>query len=144
MKIKTGKIIGDLGILSIAFFLSLIIKRFSVSQPISPHFWIFPVFVFVWIIISSVTGKYIDYNPDISVKRINYAILLSNAIMFGITTALVYFFRLDFLSRFILLSTFLIATFLEIVVTLIFFYNKKLTKRAEEHEKYNLEITLSK
>ena len=143
MKIKTGKKIGDLGILCIAFLISLLIKRYALSQPIPPHFWIFSVFVFLWIIISLVTGKYVDYNPDISVKKINYAILLSNAIMFGLTTALVYFFRLDFLSQFILLSTFLIATFLEIVVTLIYYYNKRLTQRAKEHEKYNLEIKLS-
>jgi len=137
---KVHYIIGDLLMLILAFIITIWIKSGYVLKTVSNYFWLFATFILLWVITSLLIGKYNLLKQAFGAKAIFRAILFSNTIILGVIAIIVYFLHLFYLSRFVILNTIVIATIFEIAVTMLFYFNKSLTKRAKEYETREDEI----
>jgi len=127
-------IIVDTFIVGISFLLFVWLKPATLTNYLPNYFPSFIVYLILWIIISLAFGKYSF------VKRNNYILSLSPIIRSNIAIlAIIAIFMLAFqqysYSRLVFFGTYFTSFFLEILLTLIFFYNKRLTADAEKaHE----------
>ncbi|MFC2113899.1 sugar transferase [Bacteroidota bacterium] len=130
----------DIVILVCAFLLFVWTKPASIRVYLPQHINLFLVFLGIWLSVSLVLGKY-SFE-----KRNNYILSLSpiirsNLIVLAIVSMLLVFYRELEYSRMILFGTYSTTFLTEITLSLIFFYNRKLTFEADKQERYTQEMT---
>ena len=77
------------------------------------------VFIVIWMIVSHFANKF-RFGEEQSLRLIIISIVLSNFIILGIVTILIFFFSMTEFSRFMVFGTILIGTILECFVGLVF------------------------
>jgi len=105
----------DVILVTIAFFLAVWLKPGENAGYVSRYLKAFLIFLGIWIMISGLFGKHrLESHEKISVYF--RQTLLTNIIALGLAGALMFLFRQDYYSRFVVLGTVVIATAAEIIV----------------------------
>ena len=135
MSRKLIYILFDILILLCAFMLFIWTKPASIRVYLPQHINLFFVFLGIWILVSILFGKY-SFE-----KRNNYILSLSpiirsNFIILAFVSILLLFYKDLQYSRMVFFGTYSTSFLAEIIITLIFFYNKKLTFEADKQEQY--------
>ena len=136
-------ILLDILILVCSFLLFVWSKPASVRVYLPQHIGLFFIFLAIWLFASILFGK---FNFE---KRNNYILSLtpimrSNLIILAFVSILLVFYSDLQYSRMILFGTYATSFLAEIVVTLVFFYNRQLTFEADKQEKYRQELQTQK
>jgi lipopolysaccharide/colanic/teichoic acid biosynthesis glycosyltransferase len=139
MKRKLIYIVFDIFILIFTFLLFVWSKPASVRVYLPKHIGLFFFFLTIWILVSILFGK---YNFE---KRNNYILSLSpiirsNFIILALVSLLLVLYQDLQYSRMIFFGTYATSFMAEIIITLIFFYNKQLTFEADKQEAYRKEL----
>ena len=107
-----GFIFFDLIFIVIGFWVSATLKQSSFTTYLLNYFKALAVFAIIWVVISLIFNKY-----DLDAKKHSNntkQILISNIGILAITSILIYFSRVDWFSRFMVLGTVGFTTILEI------------------------------
>jgi lipopolysaccharide/colanic/teichoic acid biosynthesis glycosyltransferase len=135
-KFRIITLIADIVILAISFLLVALLKPAGLKAYIPSHSIFFVVLAVLWLVVSLINGK-MHRGRIINFTSLFNKVLSSNIISLSITVLLMYIFRDSGFSRTIVLGTFLVATFLELVFGSVFIAYKKANLRDyEEYEKY--------
>ena len=78
------------------------------------------VFLIIWMIVSHFADKF-RFGEEKSLRSIITSIFLSNFIILGIVTILIFFFSMTEFSRFMVFGTILIGTILESIIGMVFY-----------------------
>jgi len=134
-------ILGDIFIVSISFLLFVWIKPATLANYLPNYFPSFLIYLFLWVLISIAFGKYHF------IKRNNYILSLSPIIRSNIVIiAVIAIFmiatqNLNY-SRLVFFGTYISSFALEIFLTLIFFYNKRLNADADKADELGIDSGL--
>lgn len=116
-------ILIDLLIVGLSYFVIVWIKPGEDVPYLSRYFFSFVVFLCIWIFVSSFFKKF-QYKEDYDFKTIILPILISNFIILGSVSLLMFLLRISFYSRTIVFGTILLATFLEFFFTNMYYLFK--------------------
>lgn len=123
MKFKSLRIfLADTFLVVFTFFAVQMFKQRTFVPVIDKYLNSFILFLGIWIIVSYSTSKYTPAQERSTHRKSLRKILLSGGIVLGIVSTLMYLFRIDFYSRFVVFGTILFATIFEIIFTSIFYW----------------------
>ena len=110
----------DIFIVCIASVITIFFKsNFEISD-ITGLYWIsYCVFIIIWIVVSHLTNKF-RFGEQQNLRSIILSIFISNFIILGIVTILIFFFSMTEFSRFMVFGTIVIGTILECAFGLVF------------------------
>jgi len=103
----------DIAILTLSFFIMIWIKPASKRVYLPTYLYPFLVFLSVWVIISLITQKY-SAPERYKLSRALWHIILTNIVITGIATILVFAFKANLNSRIVVLGTISLGTFFEL------------------------------
>ncbi len=106
----------DILFVLIGFWLSAIVKHSSFSNYFITYSDALLLFVIIWVLLSLLFNKY-NFNEK-KIKENTKQIIISNLSILAVTTILIYLFRADKFSRFIVMGTIGFTTIVEVL----FFY----------------------
>jgi len=114
---------------TLCVFASLLIcvwlkPSFSFTEFTNQYLYSFIVFMGVWILISHF-GRKFRISENVGFWKILSSVIISNFIILAIISILIYLFRFDFFSRFIVFGTILTATLLELIVGVSYYRIRK-------------------
>lgn len=120
----------DIIIVTLSFLFFVYLKPASLSVYLNNYLPSFLFYLFFWVAVSIVFGKY-NF-----IKRNNYIlslspILRSNVVIIALISIIMIAFQKFSYSRLVFFGTYISSFLLEIVLTLFFFYNKRLTADAD-------------
>lgn len=125
MALKKGLILFviDLLLVTLSFLLITWIRPGSVSSYFSRYYLSFILFVLVWTGSSILFKKYRPLQKP-TFKDVILPILISNLVVLGTISVLMYFFRTTYYSRTLVFGTILIASFFEFLFSSLYFFLK--------------------
>ena len=127
---------ADIIILAIAFLAMVRVKPASLQHYLPSHSFFFVTLAVVWLVVSLLNGK-MHRGKIINFTSLFNRVISSNLISLAITALLMYAFRDYDYSRLIVLGTALVATFLELIIGLVFIaYKKASLQDYEDYERY--------
>jgi lipopolysaccharide/colanic/teichoic acid biosynthesis glycosyltransferase len=120
-KTKPLFIIFDIAIVVVACFISLLLKTHLLIHAFEPEYYQqFILFLFSWVVISSLAKKY-RFGKEDTLRYILRSIIISNFLILSILSISIFFFNFESISRFIVISTIAIGTLIEFVSVIIYF-----------------------
>jgi lipopolysaccharide/colanic/teichoic acid biosynthesis glycosyltransferase len=137
--------VGDLAVLLASLLLILLIKQGPDIRIPDNYRQSLLLFGCIWIIVSFITKKYRTPVSEKSFLISAFRILITSGIVLGIITTLMYFFRVDHYSRFVVFGTLLALTVIELIITSVYyaFKNASLGEPVAVSHKYQT-VTLRK
>ncbi len=127
MKVKAIFLfLGDLILLCLSLLFIIEINDRSVISIIEGYQESLFLFVLIWIFVSLISQKYISPGkPRHGIWVSSFRIVITNLIVLGIITTLMYLFRVDYFSRFVVLGTLFILSLAELFFTAIYYSFKE-------------------
>ncbi|HPD65069.1 MAG TPA: sugar transferase [Bacteroidia bacterium] len=130
---------GDIIVVTASFLFFVYLKPASLTTYLPNYLPSFLFYLFFWVLISVVFGKYKF------VKKNNYIlslspILRSNVVIIAIISIIMIASQKLSYSRLVFFGTYFSSFFLEIVLTLFFFYNKRLTADADKAAELEIDL----
>lgn len=128
----------DVIIVTVAFTFFIWLKPASIRIYLPTYQWPFLLFLLLWMGVSVIFDKY-AYSKKRRLRDFVNPILLSNLIILGIATILIYVFNHFNYSRLIVLGTAGLSTLIELFFFSLFYYRRRLnrdTARTEAIEKF--------
>ena len=137
-------ILIDLILVILAFLFVIKVKSGTLSNHLPRYQYSFLVFLGLWLIISWLFKKYYFREYD-KFARAFWPIIYSNLVILGTITILMYFLRIAYFSRGIVLGTILIATLSELFLGVLYHFYKvaREHKVPTDHEHFALLIQQS-
>jgi len=123
----------DVLIVTFAFTFFIWLKPASLRIYLPAYKWPFVLFMILWIGISAIFEKY-DYSKKRRLVHFINPILLSNTIILGIASVLIYVLNEFHYSRMIVLGTTGLATVVEVFIFSLFYYRRSLNRETERTE----------
>ncbi len=111
----------DLFIISLVFAIFLNERPGYFMDALEKYLYSFLIFLGIWFLVSVVIGKYNFYTLQ-KIGQVFRKILLSNALILGLATTLMYLIRVDFFSRTVVFGTIMISTAVELAWATLDFY----------------------
>lgn len=111
----------DIVIIWAAFLVCVWYKPASLRIYLPSYIYPFLVFAGIWIAISSLASKYKDIG-ELTIKKLNKNIIVSNFVVLGTISLLIFALQLEQYSRFIVFGTGGLASAFEIIVFNLIFY----------------------
>lgn len=109
------RLITDLVLVSLAFCIAVWLKPGENTGYLSRYLNSYLIFLGIWLTVSALFGKQrLENHEKISVFY--RQVLVSNVVVFGLVSGLMYLVREDYYSRFVVLGTVFIATIAELLV----------------------------
>lgn len=135
-KFRIFTLLLDIVILAISFLAVISTKPSSLKGYVPTHLPFFIGLAFIWLIVSLLNGK-MHRGKVVNFTTLFVRVLTSNIISVSITALIMFIFRDYNYSRTVVLGTFLLATFLELIIGSVFIaYKKASVQDYEEYEKY--------
>jgi hypothetical protein len=111
----------DILVLFAAFFIMIWIKPATKRIYLPTYILPFLVFAFTWIVVSLITQKY-SVPKQLKLSRVFLHIIITNIIITGIVTILIFLLRSDFYSRLVFGGIVLITSVIEIFFAICDYY----------------------
>jgi Bacterial sugar transferase len=135
-KFRIITLLLDIVILAVSFLAVVATKPASLKGYVPSHLPFFISLAVIWLIVSLINGK-MHRGKIINFSTLFTRVLTSNIISVSITALIMFIFRDYNYSRTVVLGTFLMATFLELIFGSVFIaYKKASVQDYEEYEKY--------
>jgi lipopolysaccharide/colanic/teichoic acid biosynthesis glycosyltransferase len=103
-------------------------KQQTFLPEIDRYLYSFFLFLIIWILAALSSNKYSSVKEKSSLVKSLTKILLSSGIVLGVISTLMYLFRIDFYSRFVVFGTILFATLTEVIVCTLFYWIETASK----------------
>ena len=113
--------IGDIGLLISSFLFILWLKPGSTLYVLEKYKESLYLFVSIWILVSFILSKYKKPYKENAIIISSLRVILTSSIVLGVLTSLMYFFRQDYYSRFVVFGTLLTLTISELIITSIYY-----------------------
>lgn len=127
-------LIADVIILGISFLAMVWTKPASLKSYLPSHSMFFIGLALIWIIVSLLNGK-MHRGKIINFTSLFNRVIVSNLISLSITALIMYALRDYYFSRTIVLGTALVATFLELLIGIVYISYKK--AKLQDYENFN-------
>lgn len=128
----------DIIVVTAAFIFFIWLKPASMRIYLPAYKWPFILFLVLWVGVSAIFDKY-TYSKKQRLSDFVNPIMLSNIIIIGIVTILIYLFNKFSYSRLIVMGTAGTSTLIELFLFSMFYYRRRLnrdTERTEAIEKF--------
>jgi len=111
----------DLFIISSVFAIFLNERPGYFMDALNKYLYSFLIFLGIWFLVSVVIGKYNFYSLQ-KIGQVFRKIILSNALIIGLATTLMYLVRVGFYSRTVVFGTIMVSTAVELIWATLDFY----------------------
>jgi lipopolysaccharide/colanic/teichoic acid biosynthesis glycosyltransferase len=129
MELKnTRYVIIDSIIVSVVFSVFLLMRTEPFTVAVQNYFYSYLIFLGIWILISLLSNKFM-FQVEQDLYMIVRQILVSNLLVLGTATTLMYLIRVDYYSRIVLFGTISSTTLIELIwATLIYYIRNAVTE----------------
>jgi len=129
IKKRIAFILADLVVVFLSFLLIVYIKAGNIGNYLPKYSNPFLLFLGIWLVFSWLFRKYYFRSYD-KLKQVISPVLISNFIILGTASILMFFLRTSYFSRIIVLGTIITASLLELIMGLLYHF----IKVAKDHE----------